>query len=102
MASGRWFAYADGARFGWDEFFTPDVYDFNYLVSAMESSDGFMQTNVSMDDANLGYEPVALFGFKLAQDGADTVRTNETTMLITPNYIPVDVSNWGGLCVTYN
>ena len=101
LARGRWFAYADGATFGWDEFFTPDVYDFNYLVAAMESSGGFLQTEVSMDDENLGYEPVALFGFKLAQDGADTVRPNETTMLISPNYIPVDVSNWGGLCVTY-
>ena len=101
LARGRWFAYADGATFGWDEFFTPDVYDFSYLVAAMESSGGFLQTEVSMDDENLGYEPVALFGFKLAQDGADTVRPNETTMLISPNYIPVDVSNWGGLCVTY-
>ena len=101
LARGRWFAYADGATFGWDEFFTPDVYDFNYLVAAMERSGGFLQTEVSMDDANLGYEPIALFGFKLAQDGADTIPINEKSFQVIPNYIPVDVSNWGGLCVTY-
>ena len=67
----------------------------------MERSDGFLQTEVSMDDANLGYEPIALFGFKLAQDGADTIPINEKSFQVNPNYIPVDVSNWGGLCVTY-
>lgn len=102
LAHGSWFAYTDGADFSWDDFMAPDDYHHGYLIATMERSDGFLQTNVSMDDADLGYEPIALFGFKLAQDGGDTVRPNETTMMITPNYIPVDVSNWGGLCVTYN
>ena len=102
LAQGRWFAYTDGADFSWDDFMTPDDYHHGYLITTMERSDGFLQTNVSMDDANLGYEPIALFGFKLAQDGGDTIPINETSYQFIPNYIPVDISNWGGLCVTYN
>jgi len=79
----------------------PEDYHDGYLIATMERSDGFLQTEVSMDDANLGYEPIALFGFKLAQDGGDTIPINEKSFQVIPNYIPVDVSNWGGLCVTY-
>ena len=102
VAHGGWFAYTDGADFSWDDFMAPDDYHDGYLITTMERSDGFLQTEVSMDDANLGYEPIALFGFKLAQDGGDTIQMNEKTIQVIPNYIPVDISNWGGLCVTYN
>ena len=101
LAHGSWFAYTDGADFSWDDFMAPDDYHDGYLIATMERSDGFLQTEVSMDDANLGYEPIALFGFKLAQDGGDTIPINEKSFQVIPNYIPVDVSNWGGLCVTY-
>ena len=101
LAHGSWFAYTDGADFSWDDFMAPDDYHDGYLIATMERSDGFLQTEVSMDDANLGYEPIALFGFKLAQDGGDTIPINEKSFQVNPNYIPVDVSNWGGLCVTY-
>lgn len=101
LAHGRWFDYVDGADFGWDDNAAPDDFEYDYLTVAMEKASG-LGTEVSFDRADLGYEPVALFGFKLAQDGADTIRANETSFSVVPNYIPVDISNWGGLCAAYN
>lgn len=101
LAHGRWFAYTDGTDFGWDDYKAPDDYNNDYLIESMGRAEGFLQTDVSMIDPELGYEPIALFGFKLAQNGADTIPVNETSVQIVPNYIPVDISNWGGLCVTY-
>lgn len=101
LAHGRWFAYTDGTDFSWDDYKAPDDYNNDYLIESMGRAEGFLQTDVSMIDPELGYEPIALFGFKLAQDGADTIPINETSVQIVPNYIPVDISNWGGLCVTY-
>ena len=101
LAHGRWFAYTDGTDFSWDDYKAPDDYNNDYLIESMGRAEGFLQTDVSMIDPELGYEPIALFGFKLAQDGADTIPVNETSVQIVPNYIPVDISNWGGLCVTY-
>ncbi len=102
LAHGSWFDYANGADFGWDDFMAPDDYHYGYLIATMERSLGFLQTDVSFSEDDLGHEPLAMFGFKLAQDGADTIPLNERSWQIIPNYIPVDISNWGALCVTYN
>ena len=102
LAHGGWFAYVDDADFGWDDFMAPDDYHYGYLIATMERSLGFLQTDVSFSEDDLGHEPLAMFGFKLAQDGSDTIPLNERSWQIIPNYIPVDISNWGALCVTYN
>ena len=92
LQDGQWFEYTDrkdggNSIFDW---YWSDQYDgimasFELIIN---SCDNLCCMNVILDQGELSKKPYALFGFKLAQDDSSMG-------------LPVDVSNWGGICVTY-
>ena len=92
LQDGQWFEYTDrkdggNSIFDW---YWSDQYDgimapFELIIN---SCDNLCCMNVILDQGELSRNPYALFGFKLAQDDSSMG-------------LPVDISNWGGICVTY-
>ena len=92
LQNGQWYDYTDRNEGGSSIFdwYWSDQYDgvkapFDVIIDACGS---LCCNNVILDQGNLSRKPYALFGFQLAQ--------NDSGM-----GLPVDISNWGGMCVTY-
>ena len=92
LRNGQWFEYTDRNEGGssifdwyWSDQYDGHVAPFDVIVDACGSLCCF---NVILDQGELSRKPYALFGFQLAQNDSN-------------QGVPVDISNWGGICVTY-
>lgn len=92
LQNGRWFEYTDRNEGGnsifdwyWSDQYDGHVAPFDVIIDACGS---LCCNNVILDQGELSRKPYALFGFQLAQN--DSLQG-----------VPVDISNWGGICVTY-
>ena len=92
LQDGHWYEYTDRKEGGnsifdwyWSTEYDGKMAPFELIVN---SCDNLCCNNVILDQGELSRNPYALFGFKLAQDDSSMG-------------LPVDVSNWGGICVTY-
>lgn len=92
LQDGHWYEYTDRKDGGnsifdwyWSTEYDGKMAPFELIVN---SCDNLCCNNVILDQGELSRNPYALFGFKLAQDDSSMG-------------LPVDVSNWGGICVTY-
>ena len=92
LQDGQWFEYTDRKDGGnsifdwyWSDQYDGKMAPFELIIN---SCDNLCCMNVILDQGELSRNPYALFGFKLAQDDSSMG-------------LPVDISNWGGICVTY-
>ena len=92
LQNGQWYEYTDRNEGGSSIFdwYWSDQYDgegspFDVIIDACG---GLCCNKVMLDQGELSRKPYVLFGFQLAQ--------NDSGM-----GVPVDISNWGGICVTY-
>ena len=89
VADGRWFAETDNKDGGkssvvWPVEFTDGV---DSILAIEEHCSGICGT-AALDKGSLPYQPFVSVGFTLARDSSG-------------NPVPVDVSNWGGICIHY-
>jgi hypothetical protein len=91
IADGRWFweVLTDAADGGESRVLWPVELDEGEdpLRSVMDACHGICGTAI-LDNGSMGYSPFVTIGFSIAKDSMG-------------NPVPVDVSNWEGLCVTY-
>ena len=90
---GKWYDYTDkyeggNSSFSWWNYQSLDDYESIYFEYVVDYCKG-MCSDVVLDNGGLEREPFALFGFQLAHNDSGIA-------------VPVDVSNWGGICVTYS
>lgn len=91
LQNGEWFEYTDRVNGGksYFDWYLSDLYDgttpFDDIIDAC---DGMCCHNVVLDQGELTTKPFVLFGFDLAHNDSGVG-------------MPVDISNWGGICVTY-
>ncbi|MBO4828445.1 MAG: hypothetical protein J5534_03255 [Fibrobacter sp.] len=89
VADGRWYAETDNKDGGkssvvWPVEFTDGV---DSILAIEEHCSGICGT-AALDKGSLPYQPFVSVGFTLARDSSG-------------NPVPVDVSNWGGICISY-
>lgn len=89
MASGEWFYSADEGGKSTIDWIgrLGNEYSEDSFESVVESCGGVCGTAV-LEKGDLIYDPFAVVGFTLAKDSSG-------------NSIPVDISNWGGICIAY-
>jgi len=90
---GKWYDYTDkneggSSSFSWWNYQSLDDYESIYFEYVVDYCKG-MCSDVVLDNGGLERDPFALFGFQLAHNDSGIA-------------VPVDVSNWGGICVTYS
>ena len=91
LQNGEWFEYTDrvdggGSYFDW---YLSDLYDGTApFADIIDACDGLCCNNVVLDQGDLTTKPFVLFGFQLAHNDSGVG-------------MPVDIWNWGGICVTY-
>ena len=90
---GKWYDYTDkyeggSSSFSWWNYQSLDDYESIYFEYVVDYCKG-MCSDVVLDNGGLEREPFALFGFQLAHNDSGVA-------------VPVNISNWGGICVTYS
>lgn len=92
MASGEWFVVLDSADAGKSDIRWPvklgNDSNPNSFTPVIERCNNGLCGTAVLEKGSLTYNPFVLVGFTLAKDGAG-------------KQIPVDVSNWNGICVFY-
>ena len=88
VADGRWVIATDNAEGGKSSvFYMQDSLNGAVPDSVMEQCDGVCGY-AALEKGSLTYNPFVSIGFKIARDSSGIP-------------VPVDVSNWNGICITY-
>ena len=89
VADGSWFWELDSAEGGKSTIeWSVDLGDDGSFLPMLDMYQGIRGT-ITLDEGELSYEPFVRVGFRIAKDSAG-------------NSVPVDVSNWTGICLAYS
>jgi hypothetical protein len=87
LAKGKWYDYTDqNSSFGWWKYKAYDDHNGFYFEQVIDECGGLCSSVKLVGTAEV--DPVALFGFQLANNESGVVKA-------------VDITNWNGVCVTY-
>jgi hypothetical protein len=89
VADGSWFWELDSAEGGKSTIeWSVDLGDDGSFLPMLDMYQGISGT-ITLDEGELSYKPFVRVGFRIAKDSAG-------------NSVPVDVSNWTGICLAYS